>query len=123
MLTGVITVKGLRVAEKPIFDAKLKGPSILLEMLNDVQSNVDGVGELFRFGVIEPYSELEDFQRIAARIYRREFLGAYNVNILKHTENYLLETSQREAPGQNFYGWSLLFKGLQFRYSQVFTRS
>ena len=54
------------------------------------------LGELFRFGVIEPYSELEDFQKIAARIYRREFLGAYNVNILKHTENYLLETSQRE---------------------------
>lgn len=101
---GVITVKGLRIAEKAIFDAKLKGPSVLLEILNDVQSNVDGVGELFRFGVIEPYSELKDFQKTASRIYRREFLGAYDVTISKHAENSLLEGSQRDAMASNSVG-------------------
>ena len=60
---GVITVKGLRIAEKAIFDAKLKGPSVLLDILNDVQSNVDGVGELLGSVLLSPIVNSRIFKR------------------------------------------------------------
>lgn len=77
---GVATIKGLRLADTPLFDAKIKGHEVFKDLLAFL-SKEEGL-PLMNLGVLEPFVSDQDKNRVMDRVFRRVDLASLNVEIL-----------------------------------------
>jgi glycine/D-amino acid oxidase-like deaminating enzyme len=70
--------KGLLLPESPFFRAKMRGQALLWEWIESVEAKT---GEKIprQKGLLEPYWSHDDYQKVAQRVYRRDFTGCFRV--------------------------------------------
>lgn len=115
---GAATVKGLKVARSSLFQAKISGHSLLLNMIQDVTTSLKLTKPLYKFGVYEPFETLSEFQKNAQRIYKNEFLGPFDVEyfgkaLSDEVPNYIFNAPSYFYPRDFFFDTKRFISGLK----------
>jgi len=108
---GVSAQKGVLIPRDPLFQLKALGHSHLPNWFKEIEK-VSGVEiKISPFGeVIERSATHEEFQKTAERIYKRDFLGCYRVEVLSQKDS---KVSLLKFQEDYFFDVSSLFKSLR----------
>ena len=80
---GISTIKGIFEADSDLFSKKIEGHRGFNHWLQSLETLVGSKRppDVWRLGVSESFSTVEDFRKDFGRIYRKDFVGLKNVKI------------------------------------------
>jgi glycine oxidase len=79
---GLSSLKGLVLAKKPLFAAKMAAHEALPRWLREVEAAAGVPIVHSTAGVFEPFADLKAFDGIRERVFHREFTGCLRVNVV-----------------------------------------